>query len=80
MLCNVLPEFRELLNSLFITHPEPAGGLAENGRAIGFIIRARANNFQGMLQLMRLSQDGDRVARHRFDAGGDPLVTPCEFR
>jgi galactokinase len=69
-------EFKGELEALFATHPEPDGGyrlrgmalygLAENERSFEYLNRATADDFEGMLELMRISQNGDRVVRYEF--------------
>ncbi len=76
-----MPEYRRELAALFITHPAPAEGyrlrdmalygLSENCRSFEYLKRAARGDFAGMLQLMRLSHNGDRAVRYEFDHWGN---------
>jgi galactokinase len=68
-----LPDFRQQLEAVFVTHPEPAAGyalrgmalygFAENERSVQYMACAAHGDFPGMQQLMRIAHDGDRVSR-----------------
>jgi len=70
---HALPDFRPELDALFANHATPAQGypirdiavfgLAEAERAIAFIDACREGDFDEILRLARLSQDGDRMTK-----------------
>jgi len=74
-----VPSFRDELEAVFVTHPEPKGGyalrgmalygFAENERSQQYMLRASAGDFQGMQALMRIAHDGDRVSQWDATAG-----------
>ncbi|MBI4335632.1 MAG: hypothetical protein HY589_03145 [Candidatus Omnitrophica bacterium] len=76
-LLDTMPEFAIELDGIFKTHPEPAGGYnlrgytlygwAENERSYEYVRRANTGDFEGLLELMRIAQDGDRASK-----GGQP--------
>ncbi len=89
-LLSEMPEFKEELEALFVTHPAPAGGyrlrgmalygIAENKRGFEYIKCAASGDFEGMKELMRISHNGDRVARYEFDDQGNPTEKPFNSR
>jgi galactokinase len=89
-LLTAMPEFHEKLKVIFVTHPEPAGGyalrgmvlygLAENERSFEYMRRAGAGDLTGLLELMRIAQDGDRVAKFRFTHDPYGVESAFEFK
>ena len=85
-----MPEYRGELSALFVTHPAPEGGyrlrgmalygLSENSRGFEYIKCAGTGDFEGMLKLMRISHNGDRVARYEFDNQGNSIRKTFESR
>lgn len=74
-------EYRDEMEAIFSNHREPEGGyklrqralfgLAEAERAVVFPDFLKRNDIEGILELVRRSQDGDRAAK--FDREGNPI-------
>ena len=81
-----MPEFGKELEGLFVTHPEPDGGyhlrgmalygLAENERIFEYMKHAASGDFKSLLELMRISHNGDRAAGYEFDGRENSTETP----
>eukprot|EP00462_Mataza_sp_D1_P006878 CAMPEP_0175125898 /NCGR_PEP_ID=MMETSP0087-20121206/3556_1 /TAXON_ID=136419 /ORGANISM="Unknown Unknown, Strain D1" /LENGTH=368 /DNA_ID=CAMNT_0016407755 /DNA_START=255 /DNA_END=1358 /DNA_ORIENTATION=+ len=74
LLREALPDCETQLDALFASHPEPEGGYnlrgyalygwAENERNFEFMARSAAGDLPGMLEVIRVSQDGDRASKN----------------